>query len=112
MTQLLFHRVDHVILLVAVSDDGDVTVSDYAPKNVSTHDARWSRFNCDLSHARVLLTIGEHTHLPDHLAVTVCPDVRRFWNPIRIIRDFRLSSMIVSRLRAAGGESFGDSTVV
>ena len=112
MAQLLFHRVDDAILLAAVSDDGDVTVSDYVPKNVSAHVARWSRFNCNQSHAHVLLTIGEHTHLPDHLVVTVCPDVRRFWNPIRIIRDFRLSFMIVSRLRAAGGESFGDSTSV
>ena len=112
MAQLLFHRVDDAILLAAVSDDGDVTVSDYVPEYVSAHVARWSRFNCDQSHAHVLLTIGEHTHLPDHLVVTVCPDVRCFWNPIRIIRDFRLSFMIVSRLRAAGGESFGDSTIV
>ena len=112
MAQLLFNRGDDAVLLAAVSRDGDVTVTDYPPKTVSAHDARWSHFNCNQSRAHVLLTIGEHTQLPDRLVVTVCPDVRRFWNPTRIIRDCRLSSMIVSRLRAAGGESFGDSTIV
>ena len=112
MAQLLFNRGDDAMLLAAVSRDGDVTVTDYPPKTVSAHDAQWSRFNCNQSRAHVLLTIGEHTQLPDRLVVTVCPDVRRFWNPTRIIRDCQLSSMIVSRLRAAGGESFGDSTVV
>ena len=112
MAQLLFNRGDDAILLNAVSGDGDVAITDYSLKRVAAHDARWSRFNCDQSHAHVLLTIGEHNQLPDRLVVTVCPDFRRFWNPARIIRDFRLSSMIVSRLRAAGGQSFGDSTVV
>ena len=112
MAQLLFNRGDDAMLMAAVSRDGDVTVTDFPLKTVSARDARWSRFNCDKSHAHVLLTIGEHNQLPDRLVVTVCPDLRRFWNPTRIIGDYRLSSMIVSRLRAAGGESFGDSTVV
>ena len=112
MAQLLFNRGDDAMLMAAVSRNGDVTVTDYPLKTVSAHDAHWSRFHCDQSHAHVLLTIGEHKQLPDRLVVTVCPDFRRFWNPTRIIRDFSLSSMIVSRLRAAGGESFGDSTVV
>ena len=113
MAQLLFNRGNDAMLMAAVSRDGDVTVTDYPLKTFSAHDARWSRFNCDQSHAHVLLTIGEHNQLPDRLVVTVCLDFRRlFWNPTRIVRDFRLSSMIVSRLRVAGGELFGDSTVV
>ena len=68
MAQLLFNRGDDAMLMAAVSRDGDVTVTDYPLKTFSAHDARWSRFNCDQSHAHVLLTIGEHNQLPDRLA--------------------------------------------
>ena len=112
MAQLLFNRGDDALLLAAIFGNGDVAVSDYVPTTAIRSDAHWTRFNCDQSRARVLLTIGEHDQTPDRLVVTVCPDFRRFWNLARIASDLRLSSMIVSRLRAAGGQSLDDPTVV
>ena len=112
MAQLLFDRGDDEMLLTAISGDGEISVSDYSPKTVNRSDAHWTRFLCGQSRARVLLTIGEHDRMPNRIVVTVCPDVRRFWNPTRIIPDLRLYSLVTSRLRLAGGKSFGDSTVV
>lgn len=112
MAQLFFDRDDDSLLLAAISGDGDVAVSDYSPKSVGAADARWTRFVCDQSRARVLVTIGEHDRMPDRFVVTVCPDLRRFWNPARIFPDFRLSSIVVSRLRAAGGQSFDDAAII
>ncbi len=112
MAQLLFNRGDEAMLLAAVSCNSGVVVSDYSPKTVSSSDASWSRFTINRSRARVLLAIGEHNQMPDRLVVTVCPDLRRFWNLARIASDFRLSSTIESRLRAAGGQPIDDSAVI